>query len=67
MISIAAQKTAFAAPTAPSFDVVGFITKAVATHKQRKALRHLTLTQLADMGITEAEADTESKRAFWDI
>lgn len=33
---------------------------------QRRALRALDAKALSDIGVTRAEASTESRRAFWD-
>jgi uncharacterized protein YjiS (DUF1127 family) len=52
----------------PAFNLstpVTFISKSIATAKQRRALARLTETQLNDIGITTQQRATECSRRFW--
>jgi uncharacterized protein YjiS (DUF1127 family) len=39
----------------------------IALHRSRRALARLDTAALSDVGLTEAEAQSEARRAFWDI
>jgi uncharacterized protein YjiS (DUF1127 family) len=41
------------------------VTKWDSRHRTRKALKHLTDAQLADIGISRDAAYTEARRPFW--
>ena len=39
----------------------------LSVHRQRRHLAELSVHQLADIGITREEAQTEAARPFWDL
>ncbi|WP_300548131.1 DUF1127 domain-containing protein [Roseovarius sp.] len=41
--------------------------KMLAVRHQRRALRNLDDTALADIGLSRAQADAEAARPFWDL
>lgn len=41
--------------------------RAIALHRQRRALARLSSAQLQDIGLTKAQALAESRRAAWDV
>ncbi len=46
---------------------LSIISQAIAVRRQRLALRSLGDVALADIGITKAQAEAESKRPIWDV
>lgn len=49
------------------FSVVAFISVMIAARRQRRALAGLEAHRLADIGISEAQAEAESRRPVWDV
>ena len=45
----------------------GWITRAVATHRQRLHLEDLDDHMLADIGLERTDASREAARPFWDL
>ncbi|WP_333868908.1 DUF1127 domain-containing protein [Cypionkella sp.] len=48
-------------------DLMTLARLAFVARSQRRHLGRLDSTRLADLGLTAAQAQTEAKRAFWDV
>ena len=53
--------------SAQSTGLFGFALRAAQIRRQRKALARLDDAQLADIGLSRAQARAEGARPFWDV
>lgn len=66
---MSARSTSALRPTLPVHRQASIFTKitdALALYSERRRLAAMPAERLADMGITQAEAQAEAKREFWD-
>ena len=60
--------TAHSAPRrATRFSLLDWVLTLTRLYRSRQELSQLDDRMLADIGITQAQADSESKRAIWDV
>jgi len=66
-MSILTQPLAQGHAARPRVGLLATMSNLVAIRRQRRQLRDLDDAMLADLGLTRAQAEAESRRAAWDV